>query len=49
MKRDGYGADYETFRDSVRTFLNREVKPGWDKCIEAKQHPARPSTSAPSA
>ena len=37
MKRDSYGADHESFRDSVRTFLDREVKPGWDKYIEAKQ------------
>jgi len=39
MKREIYDADHESFRDSVRTFLDREVKPGWDKYIEAKQFP----------
>ena len=36
MKREIYDADHESFRDSVRTFLNREVKPSWDTYIEAK-------------
>jgi long-chain-acyl-CoA dehydrogenase len=39
MKRDIYDADHESFRDSVRIFLDREVKPNWDKYIEAKQFP----------
>ena len=39
MKREIYDADHESFRDSVRSFLDREVKPGWDKYIEAKQFP----------
>ena len=39
MKREIYEADHESFRDSVRSFLDREVKPGWDKYIEAKQFP----------
>ena len=39
MKREIYDADHESFRDSVRSFLDREVKPSWDKYIEAKQFP----------
>jgi alkylation response protein AidB-like acyl-CoA dehydrogenase len=39
MKREIYDADHETFRDSVRGFLDHEVKPNWDKYIEAKQFP----------
>jgi len=39
MKREIYDADHESFRDSVRGFLDREVKPSWDKYIEAKQFP----------
>ena len=39
MKREIYDADHESFRDSVRSFLDREVKPGWDKYLEAKQFP----------
>ena len=39
MKRDIYDADHESFRDSVRSFLDREVKPSWEKYIEAKQFP----------
>jgi len=39
MKRHIYDADHESFRDSVRSFLDREVKPHWDKYIEAKQFP----------
>jgi long-chain-acyl-CoA dehydrogenase len=37
MKREIY--DHESFRDSVRSFLDREVKPHWDEYIEAKQFP----------
>ncbi|KQY56412.1 acyl-CoA dehydrogenase family protein [Nocardioides sp. Root140] len=39
MQRNIYDADHEAFRDSVRTFLDREVKPNWDAYIEAKQFP----------
>jgi alkylation response protein AidB-like acyl-CoA dehydrogenase len=39
MKREIYDADHESFRDSVRSFLDREVKPSWDTYIEAKQFP----------
>ena len=39
MKRQIYDADHESFRDSVRSFLDREVKPHWEKYIEAKQFP----------
>jgi long-chain-acyl-CoA dehydrogenase len=39
MKRDIYDADHESFRDSVRSFLDREVTPRWDTYIEAKQFP----------
>jgi alkylation response protein AidB-like acyl-CoA dehydrogenase len=39
MKREIYDADHESFRDSVRSFLDREVRPNWDKYIEAKQFP----------
>ena len=39
MKRENYDADHESFRDSVRSFLDREVKPSWDQYIEAKQFP----------
>ncbi len=39
MKREIYDADHESFRDSVRSFLDRDVKPSWDKYIEAKQFP----------
>ena len=39
MKREIYDADHESFRDSVRSFLDHEVKPSWDKYIEAKQFP----------
>ena len=39
MKREIYDDDHESFRDSVRSFLDREVKPGWDKYLEAKQFP----------
>ena len=39
MKREIYDADHESFRDSVRSFLDREVTPSWDKYIEAKQFP----------
>ena len=33
MKREIYDADHESFRDSVRSFLDREVKPGWDSDV----------------
>jgi len=39
MKRETYDADHESFRDSVRSFLDREVKPNWEKYIENKQFP----------
>jgi alkylation response protein AidB-like acyl-CoA dehydrogenase len=39
MKHEIHDADHESFRDSVRTFLDREVRPSWDKYIEAKQFP----------
>jgi long-chain-acyl-CoA dehydrogenase len=39
MKREIYDADHESFRDSVRSFLDREVTPRWDKYVEAKQFP----------
>jgi alkylation response protein AidB-like acyl-CoA dehydrogenase len=39
MKRETYDADHEAFRDSVRSFLDREVRPNWEKYIEAKQFP----------
>jgi long-chain-acyl-CoA dehydrogenase len=39
MKREIYDADHESFRDSVRSFLDREVKPAWDSYVEAKQFP----------
>ncbi|RYP85089.1 acyl-CoA dehydrogenase [Nocardioides guangzhouensis] len=39
MKREIYDADHESFRDSVRSFLDREVKPSWDSYVEAKQFP----------
>jgi len=39
MKRETYDADHESFRDSVRSFLDREVKPDWEKYIENKQFP----------
>jgi long-chain-acyl-CoA dehydrogenase len=39
MKREIYDEDHRSFRDSVRSFLDREVRPSWDKYIEAKQFP----------
>ncbi|MFT4008654.1 MAG: acyl-CoA dehydrogenase family protein [Nocardioidaceae bacterium] len=39
MKRALYDADHESFRDSVRSFLEREVIPSWDKYVAAKQFP----------
>ncbi len=39
MKRDLYDADHEAFRDSVRSFLDREVKPHWDDYIAQHQFP----------
>ncbi|MEP6856681.1 MAG: acyl-CoA dehydrogenase family protein [Pedococcus sp.] len=39
MKRTLYDADHESFRSSVRGFLDREVTPHWEQYIEAKQFP----------
>jgi Acyl-CoA dehydrogenase, N-terminal domain len=39
MKGENHDADHESFRDSVRSFLDREVKPSWQKYFEAKQLP----------
>ena len=39
MKRTLYDADHESFRSSVRGFLDREVAPHWEEYIEAKQFP----------
>jgi alkylation response protein AidB-like acyl-CoA dehydrogenase len=39
MKREIYDQDHEAFRDSVRSFLDRQVRPNWDKYIEEKQFP----------
>jgi alkylation response protein AidB-like acyl-CoA dehydrogenase len=39
MKREIYDQDHEAFRDSARSFLDRQVRPHWDKYIEAKQFP----------
>jgi long-chain-acyl-CoA dehydrogenase len=39
MKRDIYDEDHEAFRHSVRSFLDRQVKPHWESYIEAKQFP----------
>jgi alkylation response protein AidB-like acyl-CoA dehydrogenase len=41
MKRDIFDADHESFRDSVRSFLDREVRPNWDTYIENKQFPRK--------
>jgi alkylation response protein AidB-like acyl-CoA dehydrogenase len=41
MKRDIFDADHESFRDSVRSFLDREVKPDWESYIENKQFPRK--------
>ncbi len=41
MKRDIFDADHESFRDSVRSFLDREVKPNWESYIESKQFPRK--------
>jgi alkylation response protein AidB-like acyl-CoA dehydrogenase len=38
-KHELYEPDHEAFRDSVRSFLDREVKPHWDAYVEAKQFP----------
>jgi len=39
MHRTIYNDDHESFRDSVRSFLDREIKPHWDEYIENKQFP----------
>ena len=39
MKRGIYDADHESFRASVRSFLDRAVKPSGDQYLEAKQLP----------
>ena len=39
MKREICDPDHESFRDPVRSFLDREVKPSGDEYIEAKQFP----------
>jgi len=39
MKREIYDEDHQSFRESVRSFLDREVRPSWDKYIDAKQFP----------
>jgi len=41
MKRDIFDADHESFRDSVRSFLDREVRPDWESYIENKQFPRK--------
>jgi hypothetical protein len=41
MKRGIYDTDHESFRASVRIFLDHEVRPSWDQYIEAKQLPGR--------
>jgi long-chain-acyl-CoA dehydrogenase len=41
MKRDIYDADHEAFRHSVRSFLDRQVKPHWESYLEAKQFPRK--------
>ena len=39
MKRTIYTEDHEAFRASVRTWLDREVRPRLDEFIEAKAIP----------
>ena len=39
MKREIYDADHESFRASVRSLLDRAVKPSADRYLEAKQLP----------
>ena len=39
MKREIYDADHESFRATVRSLLDRAVKPSWDQYLEAKQLP----------
>ena len=39
MKREIYDADHESFRASVRSLLDRAVKPSGDQYLEAKQLP----------
>jgi len=41
MKRDIFDADHESFRDSVRSFLDREVRPNWESYVENKQFPRK--------
>ena len=39
MKREIYDADHESFRASVRSLLDRAVKPSADRYLEAKPLP----------
>lgn len=39
MDRTIYDDDHASFRDSVRSFLDREVKPHWEQYIENHQFP----------
>lgn len=39
MKRGIYDADHESFRASVRSLLDRALRPSWDQYLEAKQLP----------
>jgi long-chain-acyl-CoA dehydrogenase len=39
MRRGIYDPDHESFRASVRSFLDRAVRPSGDQYIEAKQLP----------
>ncbi len=39
MKREIYDADHESFRATVRSLLDRAVKPSADRYLEAKQLP----------
>jgi hypothetical protein len=45
MKRDIQDTDHESFRDSVRSLLDREVKPRCDSYIEARPSRAGPRRS----
>jgi alkylation response protein AidB-like acyl-CoA dehydrogenase len=39
MKREINDADHESSRDSVRSSLDRQVKPHWNRYLAAKQFP----------
>ena len=39
MKREIYDADHESFRASVRSLLDRAVRPSGDRYLEVKQLP----------